>query len=116
MTSKLYFDGHYDQAVFSAFKKINNLVKKKSGQSNYDGKDLMLRVFSPKKPILKINSLQSKSEINEQEGFMHLFAGAMQGIRNPRGHEDDASGNPWESLDYICFASRLAKIIDSSTK
>lgn len=114
--SKLYLDGHYDHAVFSSFKKINNLVKKKSEQPDYDGKDLMLRVFTLKNPILKINKLKSTSEKNEQEGFMHLFAGAMQGIRNPRGHEDDKGGDPWESLDYICFASRLAKIIDGSTK
>ena len=34
VASKLYLNGHYDLAVFSSFKKINNLVKKKSEQQN----------------------------------------------------------------------------------
>ncbi len=64
------------------------MVKKKSGKTNLDGKNLMLTVFSRDKPILKFNNLNTISEKNEQEGFMHLFAGAVQGIRNPKAHDE----------------------------
>lgn len=114
--SKLFHDGHYHEAIFAAFKKINNMVKKKSGLSNKDGKDLMLTSFSPNKPVLKINKLKTTSDENEQEGFMHIFAGSMHGIRNPRGHDDKIYDAPKTAIEYICLASLLAKRIDKTHK
>jgi len=45
---------------------------------------------------------------------MHIFAGAMHGIRNPRGHDDEVGGDPWETIELICLASLLAKKLDKS--
>ncbi|MCH8915778.1 MAG: TIGR02391 family protein [Thaumarchaeota archaeon] len=114
--SKLFLDEHYDHAIFVAFKKINNMVKNKSGEKSKDGKNLMLTTFSVNSPILKFNKLQSVSEKDEQEGFMHIFAGSIQGIRNPRGHDDLVGGDPWQTIDYLCLASLLAKKLDHSKK
>lgn len=114
VSSKLFLDEHYEQAVFAAFKKINNLVKKKSNQPSKDGKDLMLSTFSQNAPILTLNKFTTKSEKNEQEGFMHIFAGVMQGIRNPGGHDDEASRDPWETIEFLCLASLLVKKLDKS--
>ena len=47
---------------------------------------------------------------------MHIFAGSMQGIRNPLGHEDEIGGDPWETIEYIGLASLLAKKLDKSRK
>lgn len=114
-SSELFKNKHYLQATSEAFKKVNNMVKKKSGLHSEDGKSLMLNVFSPKKPILKLNQLISDSDKNEQEGFMHIFAGSIQGIRNPRAH-DELKQNPWITIEYLCLASLLAKTIDKSVK
>lgn len=116
VSSKLFYDGHYQEAIFAAFKKVNNMVKKKSELSTKDGKDLMLTSFTPNNPLLKINKLKTISEKDEQEGFMHIFAGAMQGIRNPRGHDDKIYDEPKKAIEYICLASLLAKIVDKSSK
>jgi len=112
---KLFKNEHYQEAVFAAFKKINNMVKKKSGLSTKDGKKLMLDTFTPNSPVLKINKLKNSSDTDEQEGFMHIFAGSVQGIRNPRGH-DDIKDNPMSAIEYLCLASLLAKKIDKSRK
>lgn len=113
VSSKLFLDSYYDQAIFAAFKKVNNLVKKKSGQASKDGKNLMLSTFNRNQPILKINNLVTESEINEQEGFMHIFAGSMQGIRNPHGH-DEIGEDPWNAIELLCLASLLVKKLEKS--
>ena len=113
VSSKLFLDSHYDQAVFVAFREVNILVKKKSKQHK-DGKSLMTLAFSRNQPILKVNNLATDSEKDEQEGFMHIFAGAMQGVRNPRGHSDEIDENPWDAIELLCLASLLVKKLERS--
>lgn len=88
VSKKLFLDGHYAQAILEAFKAVNNLVKQKSKHNELDGKNLMETVFSKNNPILAVNNNISTSDKDEQEGFMHLFAGAMLGIRNPKAHDN----------------------------
>ena len=114
VSSKLFLDSHYDQAIFVAFKKVSNLVKTKSKQNSKDGKGLMLSTFSSSQPILKINNLNTASEKNEQEGFMHIFAGAIQGIRNPQAHDDEINESPWDTIELLCLASLLAKKVEGA--
>ncbi len=46
----------------------------------------MRSVFSRNAPILIFNNLSDQTDQDEQEGMMHLFEGAVLGIRNPGGH------------------------------
>ena len=116
VSEKLFLDKHYSQAILDAFKEVNNLVKKKSYRNDLDGKQLMLTVFSLNKPILKFNDLISQSDKDEQEGYMHLFAGAMQGIRNPKAHDNIIQNDSFKALEYLAFASLLCKKIDKTKK
>jgi uncharacterized protein (TIGR02391 family) len=82
---QLYRDGHYAHAVEDACKALNLLVKLRSGRDDLDGKGLMTTVFSKNQPILRFNDLKDQSDLDEQEGMMHLFAGpwrafATQGL------------------------------------
>lgn len=43
---------------------------------------------------------------NEQEGYMHLFAGAMQGIRNPKAH-DNIHTSASRAVHHLYLASLL---------
>jgi uncharacterized protein (TIGR02391 family) len=111
-TSKSLFETrHYAQAIFEAFKAINNFVREKTGQS-LDGKDLMAKVFREQDPLIKLNKLKTRSERDEQEGFKFLFMGAMVGIRNPKAHDDIAQMDPFRTLEYLGFASLLMKRIE----
>jgi len=108
----LYRDGHYANAIEDAVKALNKLVCLRSGESS-DGTSLMEKVFSPKNPILKFNSLTDESDRDEQKGFMMLFSGAVAGLRNPRAHKlikDD----PERALEFIAFVSLLAKLLDGT--
>lgn len=116
VSKKLFNDKHYPQAIFEAFKKVNIMVKAKSGRTDLDGKSLMLTVFSVNNPILRFNKLKTQSDKDEQEGFMHLFAGAMMGIRNPKGHEIVIQKNIVRALSYLSFASLLCYLLSRSKK
>ena len=110
---KLLTDGHRTEAVRKAFQTVNNRVKRLAGTSR-DGFKLMTYAFGGDSPALPVNSMSTESEQNEQQGVMHLFAGAVLSQRNPTTHEDD-----WEwdrelpyVLDCMSFASMLHRILD----
>lgn len=107
-SKSLFSSGHYAEAIFAAFKAVNNFTKKKTGQS-LDGKDLMAKVFNESKPIIKINKLKNRSERDEQEGFRFLFMGAMVGIRNPKAHDNTQQIDYHKALEYLAFASLLMR-------
>lgn len=88
---------------------MDNLVKKKAGLQDSDltGAKLMQTVFSPNKPMLKLNEGVSSSEQNEQSGYMQILSGCMTGIRNPRAHESDWEDTEWRALQLLTFANHL---------
>lgn len=118
-SGKLFKDGHYASAIFEAYKALNNYVKRRSKRKKLDGKDLMSKVFRfeydqeidqiERKPVLQLSELRNRSERDEQEGFMFLFMGAMQGIRNPKAHDLIEQEDPYKTLQYLSAASLLAK-------
>jgi len=116
VSRKLFADRHYAPAILEAFKKINNMVKIKSGRHDLDGKNLMTTVFSRNNPILRLNKLITVTDFDQQEGYMHLFAGAIQGIRNPKAHDEIVQNNPFTTVKFLCFASMLAQKVDESIK
>ena len=107
---ELFKDGHYRDAIYRAFVEVNNFVKRRA-KSQLDGRKLMSTVFSPDNPIIKLNPLETQTDKDEQEGFMYLFMGAMQGIRNPKAHENIIQNNPYIALKLIGFASLLIQTI-----
>jgi len=51
-----------------------------------DGFQLMMKAFSQENPIILLDDLSTETGKNIQDGYKHLFAGAMRGIRNPKAH------------------------------
>jgi len=107
---ELFKDGHYRDAIYRAFVEVVNFVKRKA-KSQLDGKKLMSTVFSPDNPIIRLNPLETQTDKDEQEGFMYLFMGAVQGIRNPKAHENIIQNNPYVALQLIGFANLLIQTI-----
>jgi uncharacterized protein (TIGR02391 family) len=110
-------DRHYADSVESAFKEVNDIVKKEyrtiSGKE-LDGANLMRTVFSPKDPIFRLAE-DSDTGRSIQQGYMDLFAGSIQGIRNPKAHANmkiDAI-DAWEK---IVLASHLLKMWEKRIK
>lgn len=110
VSQKLFDDGHYSQATFEAFKLIDIKVKSISGIKEF-GHKLMMAAFAEINPKIKLTSLSTPSEIDEQMGFKFIFAGSMSAIRNPRGH--DISSDPIDRcLDHLSLASVLLRRMD----
>lgn len=107
-------NGFYADAVEAAFKEINLQVKTKckDRHQNKDGKGLMTIAFSANNPVLKFEPSSTFSEYDIQEGYMHMFAGAMQGIRNPKAHENDVIDKV-DALRKLAFASMLMYKLDT---
>ena len=67
----------------------------------------MRTVFSKNNPLLAFNDLSDQTDLDEQEGMMHFFEGAILGIRNPGGHTFP-EGPEQRAMEYISLLSLLA--------
>lgn len=111
----LFLDGHHWPAVFEASKALVNYIKERSGCHELDGTTLVRTVFSKNSPILAFNDLSDQTKQDEQEGMMHLFEGAILGIRNPGGHSFP-EGPEQRTIEYISLLSLLAYRVQEATK
>lgn len=111
----LFEDGYHWEAVFAASKSLVNYVKERSNQHQLDGAPLMRTVFSRNKPILAFNQLTDQTDMDEQEGMMHLFEGVVLGIRNPGGHSFP-EGPQQRAVEYLSLISLLAYRVQESKR
>lgn len=65
--------------------------------------------------MLAFNNLADQTQLDEQEGMMHLFEGAVLGIRNPGGHSFP-EGTEQRAIEYISLLSLLAYRVQEAKK
>lgn len=111
IVKKLFDDGYYSHAVFEAYKYLEQRVKTLSNLENDFGFSLMMKVFSPSNPIIKLTPMITKSDEDEQKGFQFIFSGSILAIRNPRAH-DEVYDSIDQCLDYLSLVSMLLRILD----
>lgn len=109
----LFDDGHYPEATHVAFTYLDKEVQKHSGISE-SGFKLMMAAFDGATPKVKLNALGTTSEKDEQQGYRFIFAGGMQGIRNPRAHEHTIVDDPDICLDHLSFVSLLLRRLEQA--
>ncbi|HMJ70909.1 MAG TPA: TIGR02391 family protein [Cyclobacteriaceae bacterium] len=98
-----FLDGYFSDAVLSAFKEINDKVKKEYHNvvgKEEDGTSLMRKAFAHQSPVFRLTDLSSESNKNIQQGYMDIFAGVMMAIRNPIAHANIEVNevDAWEKL------------------
>jgi uncharacterized protein (TIGR02391 family) len=111
----LFMDGHPWEAVFAGSKALINYIKERSGRDDLDGAPLVRAVFSKNGPVLAFNDLANQTDLDEQEGMMHLFEGAVLAIRNPGGHSFP-EGSEQRAIEYISLISLLAYRVQESKR
>jgi uncharacterized protein (TIGR02391 family) len=109
----LFADGHFESSVSEAFKSIEVRVRDLT-ESSKSGASLMGDAFKADGSALDVAGHEGRSGEDEREGFMHVFRGAMIGIRNPGAHELFKPGDPQQALEYLGFASLLHRRIDAA--
>lgn len=113
----LFDEGYYSEAAFKASKHIVKLVKEryeeeKGEPPKDDGTPLMSSAFSfnlkeNRYPIIQLTPLRTQVERDIQEGFMHLFMGFNQAVRNPGAHSTEPLTRE-ECIHFLFVASLLA--------
>jgi uncharacterized protein (TIGR02391 family) len=109
----------YRPAVLDAMIRLEEMIKEKAKfptdnrGKELSGVSLMHKVFDPDKPILNWCKGKRQIERDELEGYKHIFAGAMQGIRDPKAHAIFEI-SPMRALKLLTLATLLAELIDSS--
>jgi hypothetical protein len=74
----------------------------------------MMEALNEGKPKIQLNALGTDSEVDEQKGFRHMFAGAQSALRNPRGHDHDMADTSDQCLDHLSIASVLLRRLDDA--
>jgi len=108
-----YKDGHFRDAVLNSIIAVYDFIRSKSSIDD-DGANLIGKVFSLGDPKLILSEINSESGQNDQKGFMQIFQGAFQGIRNPKAHSLSHDLSDIKAAQYLIFASLLARRIDEA--
>ena len=105
----LFNDDEYEHAIFSAFKLIEEEVRKKSVlDPSFFGVNLITKALHPSNGKLQIPSCILASE---QEGVYNLFKGAIAFFKNPSSHRTVNYDNRLIAMEIIGLADLLLQIL-----
>ena len=107
---------NYFHSVFEAVKSITEEIRKRTNL-NLDGGELIDKTLSITNPLIKINSLQTETELSEQKGFSNLIKGVLGMFRNTTAH---APKIIWtitedEALDIMTTISLIHKKLNKNS-
>ena len=113
VSGALLRDGHYKQAALEAYIRVIDEVKRRVAVPELDGERLMNRAFGSENqtPLLKLNSLQTDSERDEQKGIFLLFKGVVS-LRNSKAHSNQLFDSPMRAHEYLALASLLMRLLE----
>ncbi len=76
----------YTESIRDALLYLCSEIRKKSDLLDNDGVDLINKAFSEKKPLIKINKLETENDKNIHRGICDLSKGLIEYFRNPMSH------------------------------
>jgi uncharacterized protein (TIGR02391 family) len=106
-------DGHFRDAVLNSVVAIFDLIRERTGL-DLDGSALVNRALSVGDPYLILSELTTESGLNDQKGFIQIFSGSYQGIRNPKAHSLTNDLTKDKASQYLVHASLLARRVSEA--
>lgn len=107
-----YEKRNFTGAILDAFYFLSELLRNKSGTEG-DGASLIGQALGGAIPKIKLNRLQTESELNVQRGMELLLRGLYQSVRNPRSHDKVADSED-DAQTLILFVGYVVKQIDKA--
>ena len=105
---KQFKDGHLRDSVLNSVVAVFDLIRART-RIDLDGPNLVNKAFSLTDPYLVLSELETESGQNDQKGFIQLFSGSYQGIRNPKAHSLTHDLTETKAAQYLIHASLLAR-------
>jgi uncharacterized protein (TIGR02391 family) len=99
-----YNNGHLREAVLNSIMAVFDLIRERTGLKD-DGDRLIGKAFSLTDTYLILSEIDSDSGQNDQKGFIQIFKGSFQGIRNPKAHQLRHDLTQLKAAQYLVFAS-----------
>lgn len=112
---QLYRNGHLRESVLNSVTALFDFIRTKA-KLHEDGDKLIGQVFSLEKPLLVLSELDTESGQNDQKGFMQMFKGAYQGIRNPKAHSLTHDLTPEKAAQYLVLASLFIRRVEEAKR
>lgn len=105
----------YYEAVFEAIKGLGSRLRRLTGL-DADGYKLVEGTMTGKTPQLRINSLRTATQRDEQLGIANLTKGLFSAFRNPAAHEPrmEWALSEQDALDVLGTLSMIHRRIDSA--
>lgn len=110
---KLFRNGHLREAVLNSVVAVFDYIRELTGVQE-DGDRLIGQVFSLEDPYIILSNLRSESGQNDQKGFMQIYKGVFQGVRNPKSHSLTHDLTELKAAQYLVFSSLLVRRIEES--
>lgn len=108
-----FLQGDYEEAVFAAFRTVEESVRAASGATSSDlGVKLMRQAFKPNEGALS----DTASDAGEQESVMHLFGGAIGTFKNPSSHRTVSYNDPTLAAEAVLLADLLLRLLSRLQK
>jgi uncharacterized protein (TIGR02391 family) len=106
----------YYDAVFEAIKGLGSRLRQLTGV-DADGYRLVESTMAGSPPRLRINSLKTKTQRDEQLGVANLAKGLFSAFRNPVAHEPriEWTLSDQDALDVLGTLSMIHRRLDSAT-
>lgn len=104
-----FLAGDYEEAVFAAFRAVEERVRAAGGADAKDlGADLMRSAFKPGSgPLADLAAVKG-----EQEAVAHLFAGAIGTFKNPSSHRTVEYDDPAFAAEAVLLADLLLRLVN----
>jgi uncharacterized protein (TIGR02391 family) len=102
--------GDLDEAVFAAFKAVEEAVRKAGGFAAIDiGVALMRKAFDKNTgPLTDLSQPEP-----ERDALAHLFAGAIGSYKNPHSHRTVNLTDLAEAQEQVMLATHLLRIVEA---
>ena len=118
-------DGHYGNAIREAAEQFLIRLQRLAEAServdvqNLQGRGLVNRMFAEpadREPVLVFNSLSTRVELGEHNGYRELALGMTQALRNVLTHSPEhREMEPAEALEWLGFISAMHRRLDEAT-